>query len=110
MARVAGFLAPACLTMLLVAGACSDNGSAEKIGQKIDKATEAAKETLARSDAAIGDAALAERVKAVLRKDSALKPADMSVDTREIIRAVQITRTIDGVKSVEDRLSVGPKG
>ena len=111
------------LTMLLAAGACSDNGTAEKVGQKIDKVTETAHETLARTDAAMGDAALAERIKAELRKDSALKTADISVDTRdgaavltgtvenpeEIIRAVQIARTVDGVKSVESRLTVRPK-
>ena len=113
-----------CLSLLLAAGACSDNGSAERVGQKMGKVTEAAKETLAKTDAAIGDAALSERVKAELRKDSALSTADISVDSREgavvlsgtvehpeeIIRAVQIARTVDDVKSVENRLTVRPKG
>ena len=124
MIEVARFPTLVWLTMLLATGACSDNGSAEKVGQKIDKATETAKETLAKSDAAIGDAALAERVKTELRKDSALNTADISVDSRdgavvlsgtvekpeEIIRAVQIARTVDDVKSVENRLTVRPKG
>jgi|SRR5215471_4338860 len=112
------------LTMLLAAGACSDNGSAEKVGQKIDQGTETAKETVAKTDAAIGDAALAQRVKMELGKDSALKVADISVNSRdgavvlsgtvehpeEIIRAVQIARTVDEVKSVENKLTVRPKG
>jgi len=124
MIEVARFPTLVWLTMLLATGACSDNGSAEKVGQKIDKVTETAKETLAKSDAAIGDAALAERVKTELRKDSALNTADISVDSRdgavvlsgtvekpeEIIRAVQIARTVDDVKSVENRLTVRPNG
>ena len=117
------FLTPVCLSMLLAAGACSDNGSTEKTGQKIDKVTESAKETLAKTDATVGDAALAERIKAELREDSALKTADISVDARdgavvltgtvqnpeEIIRAVKRVRSVDGVKSVENRLTVRPK-
>ena len=124
MIEVVRFPTLVCLTLLLAAGACSDNGSAEKVGQKMGKVTETAKETLAKTDAAIGDAALSERVKAELRKDSALSTAEISVDSREgavvlsgtvehpeeIIRAVQIARAVDDVKSVENRLTVRPKG
>jgi len=124
MIEVVRFPTLVCLTLLLGAGACSDNGSAEKVGQKMGKVTETAKETLAKTDAAIGDAALSERVKAELRKDSALSTAEISVDSREgavvlsgtvehpeeIIRAVQIARAVDDVKSVENRLTVRPKG
>jgi hyperosmotically inducible periplasmic protein len=124
MNEVARFATLAWLTLFLGFGACSDNGSAEKAGQKIDKVAELAKQKVAKSDAAIGDAALAERVKAELRKDAALKTADLSIDSRDgavvlsgtvenpedIIRAVQIARTVDDVKSVENRLTVRPKG
>jgi len=117
--------------MLLALSACSDNGSAEKVGQKIDKAAESAKEKLADSsdairheaktaEAAFNDVALASKVKAEIRKDSALKASDISVDSEngvvvlsgvvekpeDAIRAVQIARAVDDVKSVESKLSV----
>jgi hyperosmotically inducible protein len=115
--------------------ACSDHDSAEKVGQKIDKATESAKETLADSSdavrheaakagAVINDVALAAKVKAEIRKDSALKASDISVDSEngvvvlsgmverpeDAIRAVQIARAVDDVKSVESKLSVRSNG
>jgi len=117
--------------MLLALSACSDNGSAEKVGQKIDKAAESAKEKLADSsdairheaktaEAAFNDVALASKVKAEIRKDSALKASEISVDSEngvvvlsgvvekpeDAIRAVQIARAVDDVKSVESKLSV----
>jgi len=109
--------------MLLGIGACSDNGSSDKAGQKVDKVTEVPQQEVAKTDAAIGDTALSEKVKAELRKDSALKTADVSVDSRDgavvltgivenpedIIRAVKLARTVDNVKSVENRLTVRPK-
>ena len=110
---------------------CSDNGSAEKVGQKIDKAAESAKEKLAESsdairheaktaEAAFNDVALASKVKAEIRKDSALKTSEISVDSQngvvvlsgvvekpeDAIRAVQIARAVDDVRSVESKLSV----
>ena len=125
------FLMSVLAVMLLGLCACSDNGSAEKVGQKIDKAAESAKETLAESsdairqkaekvDTAMGDVALAAKVKAEIRKDSALKASDISVDSQggvvvlsgmvekpeDAIRAVQIARRVDDVKSVENKLSV----
>ena len=117
--------------MLLALSACSDNGSAEKVGQKIDKAAESAKEKLADSsdairheaktaEAAFNDVALASKVKAEIRKDSALKASEISVDSEngvvvlsgvvekpeDAIRAVQIARAVDDVRSVESKLSV----
>lgn len=117
--------------MLLALCACSDNGNGEKVGQKIDKAAESAKEKLAESSDAIrheaktaqgafNDVALASKVKAEIRKDSALKTSDISVDSQngvvvlsgmvekpeDAIRAVQIARAVDEVKSVENKLSV----
>jgi hyperosmotically inducible protein len=116
---------------LLALSACSDNNSAEKVGQKIDKATESAKEKLAESSDAIrneaktakgnfNDVALASRVKAEIRKDSALKTSDITVDSEDgvvvlsgvvekpedAIRAVQIARAVGDVRSVESKLSV----
>jgi hyperosmotically inducible protein len=59
-------------------------------------------------------------VKAQIRKDSALKTSDISVDSQNgvvvlrgvvekpehAIRAVQIARAVDDVRSVENKLSV----
>jgi hyperosmotically inducible periplasmic protein len=115
---------------LLALSACSDN-SAEKVGQKIDKAAESAKEKLAESSDAIrddakaakgnfNDVALASKVKAEIRKDSALKTSDITVDSQDgvvvlsgvvekpedAIRAVQIARAVGDVRSVESKLSV----
>jgi hyperosmotically inducible protein len=117
--------------MLLALCACSDNGNGEKVGQKIDKAAESAKEKLAESsdairneaktaESAFNDVALASKVKAEIRKDAALKASDISVDSQngvvvlsgmvekpeDAIRAVQIARAVDEVKSVESKLSV----
>jgi len=117
--------------ILLALSGCSDNGSAEKVGQKIDKAAESAKEKLANSsdairheaktaEAAFNDVALASKVKAEIHKDAALKKSDISVDSQDgvvvlsgmvdkpedAIRAVQIARAVDDVRSVESKLSV----
>lgn len=129
------FLMSLLAAMTLGLCACSDNGSAEKVGQKIDKAAESAKEKLAESsdairheagkvDAAMGDVALAAKVKAEMRKDSVLKASDISVDSQngavvlsgivekpaDVIRAVQIARSVEDVKSVENKLSVRSSG
>jgi hyperosmotically inducible periplasmic protein len=129
-------LPAACIgAMLFGLCACSDNGSAEKVGQKIDKATESAKEKLsestdalrreaAQADAAFDDLALAAKVKAEIRKDSALRASDISVDSRagtvvlsgtvdkpeDATRAVQIARGVEDVKSVQNKLSVRSSG
>jgi hyperosmotically inducible periplasmic protein len=117
--------------ILLALSGCSDNGSAEKVGQKIDKAAESAKEKLADSsdairreartaEAAFNDVALAAKVKAEIHKDLALKKSEISVDSQDgvvvlsgvvnkpedAIRAVQIARAVDDVRSVENKLSV----
>ena len=115
--------------------ACSDNNSAENVGQKLDKATESAKETLAESsdavrreaaktDAVFKDVALAAKVEAEIRKDSTLKASNISVDSQDgvvvltgmvekpvdAIRAVQIARAVEDVKSVESKLAVRSNG
>jgi hyperosmotically inducible protein len=122
----------ACIAAVLLGlCACSDNGSADKVGQKIDKAAGTAKEKLAESsdalrrdaekaDATLNDVALAAKVKAEIRKDSMLKMSDISVDSHsgtvvlsgtvdkpeDALRAVQIAQQVEDVKSVENKLSV----
>jgi hyperosmotically inducible periplasmic protein len=117
--------------VLLGASACSDQGSAEKIGQKIDTGTETVKEKLEQSSdaaqqkldqagGAVADAALAAQIKAKILRDPGLKAGQINVDTHdgvvvlsgtvntpeEVIRAVQLAQSVDSVKSVENRLSV----
>jgi osmotically-inducible protein OsmY len=113
--------------------ACSD-GSAEKVGRRIDQAAESAKEDIAqgsqtvlgqavKAGIALKDVALAARVKSELRRDSALRECDISVKSRDgvivlrgtvetqedALRAVQIAREVRDVKSVESLLSVPPR-
>jgi osmotically-inducible protein OsmY len=121
-------------TMLLSVSACSDN-SANKVGQNIDKATEAGKEKLAESSDAIrheatkadttfNDMVLAAKVRNEIFKDPALKTSDINVDSQDgavvlsgavskpedAIRAVQIARSVDDVKSVDSKLLVHSNG
>ena len=100
--------------MLLALCACSDNnGSAEKVGQKIEKATESAKEKIAESsdairreaakaDAAINDVALAAKVKAEIRKDSVLKVSDISVDSQNgvVVLSGMVEKPEDAIRAV----------
>jgi hyperosmotically inducible protein len=129
------FLLSLLAAMVLGLCACSDNNSAEKVGQRLDKASESAKETLAdssdavrreaaKADAALNDLALAAKVEAEIRKDSTLKASNISVDSQDgvvvlsgmvekpedAIRAVQIARAVDDVKLVESKLSVRSNG
>jgi hyperosmotically inducible periplasmic protein len=117
--------------VLLGTSGCSDNGSADKVGQKIDKGTETVKEKLAQSSdaaerkldqagASIDDAALAAEIKAKILRDPGLKAGEINVDTHngvvvltgtvntpeEVIRAVRLAQSVDEVKYVENRLSV----
>jgi hyperosmotically inducible periplasmic protein len=125
---------PLLTTMLLGVSACSDNGT-DNVGQNIDKATEAGQEKLAESSDAIGheankanttfnDMVLAAKVKNEILKDLALKASDIHVDSQDgsvvlsgavnkpedAIRAVQIARGVDEVKSVDSKLLVRSNG
>ena len=125
---------PLLTTMLLAVSACSDNGT-DKVGQSIDKATEAGKEKLAESsdairhetnkaNTAVNDMVLAAKVKNEILKDPRLKTSDIHVDSQDgtvvlsgavnkpedAIRAVQIARSVDDVKSVDSKLLVRSNG
>jgi hyperosmotically inducible protein len=120
---------------LLGISACSDNdggnGSAQRLGQKIDKGTEMAKDKLEQSSDAtqrkldqagdsVADAAIAAQIKAKILGDPGLKAGQINVDTHngvvvltgtvntpeQVIRAVKLAQSVDSVKSVENRLSV----
>ena len=121
--------------VVLGASGCSDNGSGEKIGQKIDNGAQTAKEKLERSSdameqkldeagAKVADAAIAARIKAKILRDPGLKVAQISVDTHDGVvimtgsvntpedatRAVQLAQSVDSVKSVDNRLSIRSNG
>jgi hyperosmotically inducible protein len=120
--------------ILLGVSACSDNGGADKVGQD-NKSTQAEKEKLAESSGAIPheatkgditfkDMVLAAKVRNEILKDPLLKTSDIYVDSQDgavvlsgvvdkpedAIRAVQIARTVDDVKSVDSKLSVLSNG
>ena len=124
-------------TMLLSVSACSDKVGTDRVGQNIDKSTEAGKEKLAESSDAIrheatkadttftfDDMVLAAKVRNELVKDPALNTSDIYVDSRDgavvlsgavnkpedAIRAIQIARSVDDVKSVDSKLSVRSNG
>ena len=79
----------AVLTMMFLGvSACSDKVGADKLGENVDKSTEAGKEQLATStdtrrnvtgkaDAAFNDMTLAARVKAEILKDASLRTSDI---------------------------------
>ena len=105
-------------------GRAAAQNTARKVEQETKEATAQAKESLARmGDTAsqiAGDAALVARVKAALLAEKDVKSADIGVDAfqgRVILRgtvpdqeqialAARVARTIDGVKSVDNRLAV----
>lgn len=128
------FLLALLTTILLSVSACSDDG-ADKVGQNIDKVTEAGKEKLTESSDAIrheatkadttfNDMVLAAKVRNEIFKDPALKTSDINVDSQDgtvvlsgavdkpedAIRAVQIARSVDDVKSVDSKLLVHSNG
>lgn len=122
--------------LVLGASGCSDNnGSVEKLGQKIDQGTETAKDKLEQSSdamqqkldqagAKVADAAIAAKIEAKILRDPGLKVAQISVDTHDGVvvltgtvntpedatRAVQLAQSVDAVKSVDNRLSIRSNG
>jgi hyperosmotically inducible protein len=122
-------------TMLLSVSACSDDIDADKVGQNINKSTEAGTEKLGESSDAIrheatkadttfNDMVLAAKVRNEILKDPALKTSDINVASQDgavvlsgavdkpedAIRAAQIARSVDDVKSVDSKLSVRSNG
>jgi hyperosmotically inducible protein len=110
---------------------CQQEGTAEKAGQKIDRAAEsagkkleAAKESLAgKTESAAGymdDSAITAKIKAEILSDPLLKSSQITVTTtngavmlggavdsqQSIDRALQIARASQSVKSVENSLAV----
>jgi osmotically-inducible protein OsmY len=117
------------IAMLLSVSACSD-----KVRKNIDEASEAEREKLAESsdpnreeatnDATFNDMLLAAKGRNEIFKDPALKASDIDVHSKDggrgverngdlaedVMRAVQIARSIDDVKEVDNKLSVRSNG
>jgi hyperosmotically inducible periplasmic protein len=113
--------------LALGAYGCSDN-SGDKLGQKMSRDTQAAKEKMdqaadsARTSA--GDAVIAAKVKAKIVDDPGLKISAINVDTKDgvvvltgtvnkpedAMRAEQLAQSVDSVKSVENHLTVRSNG
>ena len=88
----------------------------------MDKAASATERGMAKAGEAIGDAAITGKVKTALIADPDVKALKIDVDTKDNVvtlngsadtkahadKAVTIAKGIEGVKSVENRLSVKP--
>ena len=124
-----GFFIVFYLAFLFGLGGCQPEGTAEKAGQKIDKAAEStgqkiekAGETVAekteKAGEYLGDAAITAKIKAEILADPLLKVSQIevtttngvvklsgTVDSQESIdRAMEIARSLKDVKSVDNAL------
>jgi len=119
--------------LLLGASACSDKGSAEKIGQrsgsgaeaidieKPDQPSDSARQRLA---ARVKDVAISAKVKARILGERELKTSDIYVTTHDRVvvltgtvekpedakRAIRIAQSVNDVASVDDQLAVRSGG
>ena len=112
----------------LAAYGCSDNGSGDKLEQKMSRDAQAAKDKIEQSAdsarSAAGDAVIAAKIKAKIVDDPALKISTINVDTKDgvvvltgtvnkpedALRAEQLAQSVDSVKSVENHLTVRSNG
>lgn len=109
-----------------VAGRIGEAASqaATKVEEKAPSVLQSASAGLARAGDAIGDGAITAKVKTALLADPDVKALRIDVDTRDAAvtlsgtldqranadKAVSIARGVDGVKSVENRLTVKSGG
>src|SRR5262245_43254435 len=92
---------------------CSDNnGPAEKLGQKIDRGTESAKEKIGQSaDAArtsARDAVIAAKIRAKIVEDPALKISTINVDAKDgvVVLSGKVNRPEDAMRAEQLAQSV----
>jgi hyperosmotically inducible periplasmic protein len=125
------WLAAALLAASVTAGcnrndsSTSDAGKAidqaeQDAGRKTEQATDQVKEQAAKGGDKIDDAAITAKVKAAMVGEPGLKALKIEVDTADgvvtltgtvdssghIDRATQVAQAVDGVKSVDNRLTV----
>jgi osmotically-inducible protein OsmY len=101
----------------------SSAGPMEKMGQKLDQTAERAREEGAKAGQAIDDGAITAKVKAGILAEPGLKVLAIDVDTKNgqvmltgsadsadnVRKAEQIASSVEGVKSVDNRLAVSSK-
>jgi hyperosmotically inducible protein len=124
-----GLLVVFCLALIFGLAGCQKEGTAEKAGQKIDKALESTGQKLEKTGEVVamkaeqageymGDAAMTARIKADILSDPLLKVSQIEVTTtngvvklsgrvdsqQSIDRATEIARSLKDVKSVNNAL------
>jgi hyperosmotically inducible protein len=121
-------LAAALAGIALLGAGCSDRNSPDTVGQKMDRTADkmsaAADSAAARAAASIDDGTVTVKVKSAIMTDPALKPLQISVETKDGVvtlagavdsqelkeRAAQIAQSVSGVKSVVDNLTIKATG
>lgn len=106
------------LTFIFGLAGCQPEGTAEKAGEKIDKAAESAGKKIEKTGEYMDDAAITARIKADILRDPLLKVSQIEVTTtngvvtlsgtvdsqQSIDRAMEIARSLQDVKSVNNAL------
>ena len=124
LANVITWIATAVFTVALTAGCDRNDRSAEQVGERagrnIDQATAEVKEQAANVGDKIDDAAITAKVKTALIGEPDLEALKIDVDTADgvvtltgtvdsrtkVTRAVQVAQAVQGVRSVDNRLTV----
>lgn len=95
----------------------------EKLGDKVDKTADKAREQTAKAGQVVDDATITTAIKAHILAEPGLKVLKIDVDTvngvvtlsgsadsqRSVERAVQLASGVPGVKAVENRLAVSSR-
>lgn len=113
-----GFFMVFYLALIFGLAGCQAEGTAEKAGQKIDKAGEAVAQKAEKAGKYMDDAAITAEIKAQILSDPLLKVSQIEVTTtngvvklsgtvdsqQSVDRAMEIARSLKDVKSVENAL------
>jgi hyperosmotically inducible protein len=121
-------LAAALAGIALFGAGCSDRSSPDTVGQKIDRTTDkmaaATDNATAKAAVAIDDATITTKVKTAVLAEPGLKTLQIDVDTKNGVvtlagtvdtpalkdRAQQVAQAVNGVKSVDNNLTVKTQG
>ena len=121
-------LAAALAGVALFSAGCSDRNSTDTVGQKVDrtanKMATATDNATAKAAAAIDDATITTKVKTAVLAEPGLKTLQIDVDTKNGVvtlagtvdtpalkdRAQQVAQAVNGVKSVDNNLTVKTQG
>ena len=121
-------LAVALSGLALFGAGCSDRSSSDTVGQKIDRTADkmatATDNATAKAAAAIDDATITTKVKTAVLAEPGLKTLQIDVDTKNGVvtlagtvdtpalkdRAQQVAQAVNGVKSVDNNLTVKTQG